>query len=46
MSLPAFPTWETRWRANQRDINNPKIPVRFVEQNGQLVYQFDETSAG
>lgn len=41
-----FTPWEAKWRQmNQgrsgefRDINNPKIPVRHVQRNGELVYQ-------
>jgi transcriptional regulator with XRE-family HTH domain len=36
-----FTPWEVRWQETQRDINNPKIPLRFVEEHGQLVYRFD-----
>ena len=31
--------WEARYRLTGRDINNPKIPIRFVETNGQLLFQ-------
>ncbi|MEO2089972.1 MAG: helix-turn-helix domain-containing protein [Gemmataceae bacterium] len=36
-----FGEWERRWNQNRRDLNNPKIPLTFVEQNGELVYQRD-----
>jgi transcriptional regulator with XRE-family HTH domain len=35
-----FAKWEREWHASGgKDRNNPKIPVKFVRQNGQLVYQ-------
>ncbi len=34
-----FADWEAKWHTNQRDINNPKIPLAFVVSNGELVYQ-------
>lgn len=36
---PYFGTWEERWKPG-RDLNNPKIPVKFVQQMGTLVYPF------
>lgn len=34
-----FSRWETKWHAEGgKDINNPKIPVGFVIENGVLVY--------
>ncbi|MBN9119530.1 MAG: restriction endonuclease [Planctomycetes bacterium] len=33
-----FTVWETKWKKDKKDINNPKIPLTFVEQNGHLVY--------
>jgi len=36
---PRFKRWETKWNASKKDINNPKIPVSFVEANGALVYE-------
>ena len=36
---PYFEKWEAKWhRDGGKDINNPKIPVRFVAEHGQLVY--------
>jgi transcriptional regulator with XRE-family HTH domain len=35
---PFFAKWEAKWKKDKRDINNPKIPLSFVEQHGQLVY--------
>ncbi len=34
---PYFGKWEARWEPG-RDLNNPKIPVSFVERMGTLVY--------
>lgn len=34
-----FRPWEDRWNSTRKDINNPKIPVRFVESQGELVYE-------
>jgi hypothetical protein len=33
-----FKAWETKWKRNKKDINNPKIPLSYVEKTGQLVY--------
>ena len=34
-----FTKWERKWHADGRkDINNPKIPLDFVERNGTLFY--------
>ncbi len=33
-----FAKWEAKWKKDKKDINNPKIPLAFVEKNGQLVY--------
>lgn len=37
---PLFNRWQTTWERSGRDINNPKIPLNFVERAGQLVYEF------
>jgi len=35
-----FTTWEQKWyNDGGRDINNPKIPVKFVREKGRLVWQ-------
>ena len=41
-----FGPWEAKWRQMNdgrsrefRDINNPKIPVRYVQTHGELVYR-------
>lgn len=36
---PYFQAWEEKWHSSGgRDINNPKIPVFFVVENGELVW--------
>jgi hypothetical protein len=34
---PYFEAWEKKWEYNG-DINNPKIPVKFVRERGRLTY--------
>lgn len=37
---PYFKKWETQWHASGgKDINNPKIPMKFVEEKGVLIDQ-------
>lgn len=37
---PYFSKWESKWHeSGGRDINNPKIPVKFVTERGELVYR-------
>jgi hypothetical protein len=37
---PYFSKWETKWHdSGGKDINNPKIPVKFVVEQGELVHQ-------
>lgn len=34
-----YERWEAKWHADGgRDINNPKIPLTYVEQHGKLLY--------
>jgi type II restriction enzyme len=35
---PYFQKWEGVWKQRRRDLNNPKVPVKFVRQEGILVY--------
>jgi hypothetical protein len=36
---PYYKRWETKWQMDGgKDINNPKIPLRFVEEHGKLLY--------
>jgi hypothetical protein len=37
-----FTKWDRKWHEDGRDINNPKIPLVFVERNGTRVYPPDE----
>jgi len=41
-----FTPWEAKWRkmnkdrsSEFRDINNPKIPVKYIREHGDLVYR-------
>jgi hypothetical protein len=37
---PYFNQWEVKWHGDGgKDINNPKIPLKFVKEHGSLVYQ-------
>lgn len=37
---PYFTKWETKWHEDGgKDINNPKVPLTFVEEVGHLVYK-------
>jgi type II restriction enzyme len=37
---PFFKKWESKWHEDGRkDINNPKIPLSFIEKNGREVYK-------
>jgi len=33
-----FSAWEQKWQHNEKDINNPKVPLQFVLDNGELLY--------
>jgi transcriptional regulator with XRE-family HTH domain len=35
---PLFVFWEQKWHLNKRDLNNPKIPLKFVRENGNLIF--------
>ena len=40
---PYFTKWEEKWHADGgKDINNPKIPLKFVVGNGELIYESKE----
>jgi hypothetical protein len=40
MLEPYFSSWEKKWHdSGGRDINNPKIPVKFVVERGELIYR-------
>jgi len=37
---PYFSMWEEKWHASGgKDINNPKIPLKFVAERGELVFK-------
>ncbi len=37
---PFYRKWEEKWYSSGgKDINNPKIPVCYVEQHGELLYR-------
>jgi len=36
-----YTTWEAKWHdTGGKDINNPKIPLSYVEENGKLLFDF------
>ena len=36
-----YKTWEAKWHdTGGKDINNPKIPLSYVERNGKLLFDF------
>jgi hypothetical protein len=36
---PYFTKWEQKWHANGgKDINNPKIPIKYVMDHGTMIY--------
>lgn len=39
---PYFSAWEAKWLAEGRDINNPKIPLKFVREVGKKCYPSHE----
>jgi hypothetical protein len=37
---PYFKKWAKKWADDgNKDINNPKIPLKFVRENGKLIYK-------
>ena len=34
-----FTRWEEQWNSTKKDINNPKIPAKFVREKGELIFQ-------
>lgn len=44
---PLFDSWERTWHErNGKDLNNPKIPLKFVCERGTLIFGEKPTSAG
>jgi hypothetical protein len=39
---PYFKKWETKWKAQKKDINNPKIPLKFVVEHGHRIFPADQ----
>jgi hypothetical protein len=38
---PFYQKWETKWHVDGgKDINNPKVPLSFVEQHGKLLFSY------
>jgi Restriction endonuclease PvuII len=35
---PYLSKWEAKWNLDGRDINNPKIPLKFVLQSGRKIF--------
>jgi transcriptional regulator with XRE-family HTH domain len=43
---PYFTAWEKKWKdSGGRDINNPKIPLKFVESVGEVIHQSGSVAA-
>lgn len=42
MIEPYYTKWETQYNLTGRDINNPKIPLKFVRDNGIEIYKNKE----
>lgn len=35
-----YDKWEQKWHdSGEQDINNPKIPLKYVQKHGKLIYQ-------
>jgi hypothetical protein len=42
---PYFTRWADKWAADgNEDINNPKIPLKFVRDTGKLIYSSSQTA--
>lgn len=39
---PFFSKWARKWKLEKKDINNPKIPLKFVIQHGLKVFPSDQ----
>jgi len=33
-----FSAWEEKWKAERKDINNPKVPLKFVCEHGECLF--------
>ena len=36
---PYFSKWEKKWHETGQDINNPKVPLHFVDDVGKLIWK-------
>lgn len=39
---PYYAKWTKKWKKSKKDINNPKIPLRYVQEHGKLIYEMKE----
>ncbi len=40
---PYYSRWEKKWhKSGGKDINNPKIPLKYVRESGRLIYHCDD----
>jgi len=39
---PFFAKWESKWNLDRKDINNPKIPLKFVIEHGHKIFPADQ----
>jgi transcriptional regulator with XRE-family HTH domain len=39
---PYYKKWNNKWRTERKDINNPKIPLSFVKEYGELLFKRNE----
>lgn len=44
MLEPYYQKWENKFNSTGKDINNPKIPLKFVRENGILVFEHNSTN--
>jgi transcriptional regulator with XRE-family HTH domain len=40
---PYYTSWEKKWHSDGgKDINNPKIPLKYVRENGEILYRMED----
>lgn len=39
---PFFARWELQWNETKKDINNPKVPLKFIVEHGQKIFPADQ----
>ena len=44
MLEPYYREWEEKIKREKKDLNNPKIPLKFVKENGILVFTHNENN--